>query len=62
MANVYAHRRTEAMADMHPYTFRELRGGSCFHGNAYYVRAPNRNRDAPTNRIDNAGFRCARTP
>ena len=38
-----------------------LRGGG-WNNNALNVRAPNRNRNAPANRNDNIGFRCAKTP
>src|ERR1043166_3610425 len=38
-----------------------LRGGE-WNNNALNVRAPNRNRNAPANRNDNIGFRCAKTP
>ena len=37
-----------------------LRGGG-WNNNALDVRAPDRNRDAPANRNDDIGFRCAKT-
>jgi hypothetical protein len=40
---------------------RVNRGGSWNNDNASNLRAANRNRNAPTNRNDNLGFRCART-
>ncbi len=38
-----------------------MRGGG-WNTNAPHVRAPNRNNNAPANRNDNIGFRCAKTP
>jgi formylglycine-generating enzyme required for sulfatase activity len=36
--------------------------GDGWHHNALDMRAPNRTRNAPANRNDNIGFRCAKTP
>src|SRR2546426_12809006 len=38
-----------------------LHGGG-WNNNTLNVRAPNRNRNAPANRNDNSGLRCAKTP
>jgi formylglycine-generating enzyme required for sulfatase activity len=40
---------------------RVLRGGSWYLSSSYYLRAALRNHLAPGNRVNNAGFRCART-
>ncbi|MCX5653990.1 MAG: SUMF1/EgtB/PvdO family nonheme iron enzyme [Planctomycetota bacterium] len=42
---------------------RVLRGGACYrHDNASFRCASRRGDIAPTTRLDNFGFRCARTP
>jgi formylglycine-generating enzyme required for sulfatase activity len=40
---------------------RVNRGGGWNNNDASRVRAANRNRDAPANRNNNLGFRCAKT-
>jgi len=43
------------------YFSRVLRGGSWNNNTPTNVRAANRNRNLPSNRNNNVGFRCAKT-